>query len=153
MCVPLARSLSVTLRRASHACSYTQTQQTLIGKHDGRVCRLKPIRNSLEALCERHGASDPHFVSFIKTLLALDPEQRVTAERALTHPFLQHKDGCPLYKLNPLDGSGVAGRRLLRKYKSLENVNENVDSRARGFGDAAFPGSGSLDSGLLNIWF
>ena len=43
--------------------------QTLVGKHEGRVCRLHPTTTSLEALCERHGCSDPTFAEFIKNLL------------------------------------------------------------------------------------
>ena len=43
--------------------------QTLVGKHEGRICRLHPTTTSLEALCERHGCSDPTFAEFIKNLL------------------------------------------------------------------------------------
>ena len=52
------------------------SQQTLIGKHDGRICRMRPTPTSLEALCERHGCSDPQFPAFIRALLALDPQAR-----------------------------------------------------------------------------
>jgi len=117
--------------------------QTLVGKHDGRLCRMKPIQTSLEALCERHGATDPNFASFIRTLLALDPLERATAEKALQHPFLQDPTPCPPYKLTTADRSGEAGLRLLQKYRSLENV----DSPGKGHGAALPPG---FESTLLN---
>jgi serine/threonine protein kinase len=115
--------------------------QTLIGKHEGRICRLRPTVTSLAALCERHGCTDPDFPDFIRALLALDPYQRVTAEEALRHPFIaQHAAGqCPPYRLAPGDRSGEAGLRLLEKYKSLENV----ESPARG-GRASFDAGGLL---------
>ena len=40
--------------------------QTLVGKHEGRICRLRPTATSLESLCERHGCSDPAFPAFIR---------------------------------------------------------------------------------------
>jgi len=81
-------------------------------------------------LCERHGCHDPNFPDFIRTLLKMDPIQRVTAEAALKLPFLKTETVCPPYKLAAQDKSGEAGLRLLEKYKSLENV----DSPTRGVG-------------------
>ena len=127
---------------AATACA---SNQSLVGKHDGRLCRMKPISTSLEALCERHGATEPHLASFIRTLLAPDPNERGTAEKALLHPFLNTKDrsGCPPYKLTTADRSGEAGIRLLQKYRSLENV----DSPSRG-GAASLPHS--IEAALLD---
>jgi serine/threonine protein kinase len=118
--------------------------QTLVGKHDGRLCRMKPTSTSLEALCERHGADDPNFASFIRQLLALDPVERATAEKALQHPFLRDTSPCPPYKLTTADRSGEAGQRLLHKYRSLENV----ESPTRLTGSASFPSA--IDAALLN---
>lgn len=108
------------------------SQQTLVGKHDGRICRMRPTQTSLEALCERHGCNDPQFPAFVRALLALDPNTRVTAEQALRHPFLQGAhEPCPPYKLAAADRSGEAGIRLLQKYRSLDNV-ESPGSREKG---------------------
>uniref|UniRef100_A0A7S2NG04 Protein kinase domain-containing protein n=1 Tax=Haptolina brevifila TaxID=156173 RepID=A0A7S2NG04_9EUKA len=116
-------------------------EQTLVGKHDGRICRLRPTQTSLANLCERHGCSDPRFADFIKTLLALDPEKRGSAKLALQHPFLQATGPCPPYKLNPADKSGEAGLRLLQKYKSLENVESPARDKSLSFGPSQLDGS------------
>jgi len=124
--------------------SASSSAQSLVGKHDGRLCRMKPTATSLETLCERHGATDPHFPSFIRALLAPDPLERATAEKALLHPFLQDTSPCPPYKLTTADRSGEAGIRLLQKYRSLENV----ESPSRGVGGVSK--SASVDQALLN---
>jgi len=117
-------------------------EQTLVGKHDGRICRLRPTQTSLSALCERHGCTDPQFADFIKMLLVLDPQKRVSAKEALKHPFL-HDGGapCPPYKLNSADKSGEAGLRLLQKYKSLENVESPARDKGLSFGPSPIDGS------------
>ena len=99
-------------------------KQTLIGKHEGRICRLFPTSTSLEALCERHGCTDSTFPEFIRALLKMDPNERSSASDALKLPFFANAPpgACPPYKLAAQDKSGEAGIRLLEKYKSLENV-------------------------------
>jgi serine/threonine protein kinase len=91
------------------------SRQTLVGKHEGRICRLHPTATSLEGLCERHGCSDPTFPEFIKSLLKMDPNERVSAREALNLPFITNPAPCPPYKLAPSDKSGEAGLRLLEK--------------------------------------
>ena len=93
-------------------------EQVLVGKHDGRICKMRPMQTSLEALCERHGCSEPAFPAFIRTLLTLDPNERGNAEMALKHPFIVQGAGvqCPPYKLTTADRTGEAGMRLLQKY-------------------------------------
>jgi uncharacterized membrane protein YgcG len=119
------------------------TTQSLVGKHEGRICRLHPTATSLEALCQRHGCEEPEFPQFIRSLLALDPQQRGTAADALKHPFLTKvpPGSCPPYKLAPADKAGEAGVRLLEKYKSLENV-EAAQRRTgnEGLADEDVPG-------------
>jgi len=111
------------------------SRQTLVGKHEGRICRLHPTATSLEGLCERHGCSDPTFPEFIKSLLKMDPNERVSAREALNLPFITNPAPCPPYKLGSSDKSGEAGLRLLEKYKSLENVDS--PARDRGLGGRA----------------
>jgi len=121
--------------------------QTLVGKHEGRICRLRPTETSLEELCRRHGCTDDAFPHFIRSLLALDPQERGSAEEALHHPFLQEEGECPPYRLESSDKSGEAGIRLLEKYKSLENV-ESPSRERTGLGSFG-RSSTSLDGGLL----
>jgi len=120
------------------------TAQSLVGKHEGRICRLHPCATSLEGLCERHGCSEPQFPEFIRTLLKLDPAERVTAEEALRHPFLQSSGGPPPYKLTTEARKGEAGIRLLEKYKSLENVESPSRERSGvgSFGRGGMPAMG-----------
>ena len=123
-------------------------QQTLVGKHEGRICRLHPTQTSLAALCERHGCADPNFPSFIQALLAIDPQERLSAEAALQHPFIQQQSApCPPYSLGSSDKTGEAGIRLLEKYKSLENVES--PSREKG-GVGSFGGRGGGSATALN---
>jgi len=129
----------------SSAMSSSSHAQTLVGKHDGRLCRMKPTMTSLEQLCERHGATDPQFASFIRTLLSTDPLERVTADKALQHPFIQGTTPCPPYKLKESDRSGEAGIRLLQKYRSLENV----DSPSKAMGGSMSNGLG-IEAALLH---
>jgi len=113
----------------------SRDKQSLVGKHEGRICRLHPTTTSLEALCERHGCTDPTFPQFIKQLLNTDPLERVSAVDALRLPFLQRAEPCPPYKLAAQDKSGEAGIRLLEKYKSLENVESPQKGGLGSFGN------------------
>jgi len=127
---PMPRRLLDDGQLSDHYFMPGASPQTLVGKHEGRICRLHPTSTSLEALCERHGCNEPQFASFIRTLLQPDPQQRVTAEEALRHPFLQQASGPPPpYKLTTDDRKGEAGIRLLEKYKSLENVESPARER------------------------
>lgn len=99
------------------------SDQTLVGKHDGRLCRLKPRQTSLTQLLSTNGCDDTQFASFIGTLMTIDPEKRASASQALQHPWLQQSTGpCAPYRLDKEQSCGEAGIRLLSKYKSLENV-------------------------------
>jgi len=111
--------------------SSAPSKQSLVGKHEGRVCRLHPTPTSLEKLCERHECMDPTFPDFIRQLLKMDPQERVSAQKALQLPFITaaQPGQCPPYKLAGQDRSGEAGIRLLEKYKSLENVESPARER------------------------
>eukprot|EP00326_Haptolina_ericina_P004421 CAMPEP_0181211450 /NCGR_PEP_ID=MMETSP1096-20121128/23790_1 /TAXON_ID=156174 ORGANISM="Chrysochromulina ericina, Strain CCMP281" /NCGR_SAMPLE_ID=MMETSP1096 /ASSEMBLY_ACC=CAM_ASM_000453 /LENGTH=568 /DNA_ID=CAMNT_0023302847 /DNA_START=52 /DNA_END=1758 /DNA_ORIENTATION=+ len=100
----------------------SETDQTLVGKHDGRICRFRPHKSSISALLAQHSCSDQDLASFIGVLMKPDPKERAAASDALKHPFLQTAATCPPYRLDSASSDGEAGQRLLQKYKSLENV-------------------------------
>lgn len=107
------------------ASESAQLKQGLVGKHDGRVCRLKPRRTSIASILASHGCDDSELVHFITQLMNPDPKERPSAEEALKHSWLANVSGkCTPYRLTEADVKGEAGLRLLQKYTSLNNVDQ-----------------------------
>lgn len=123
--ISLVGPLPPSLIRAGQLSDHffaSEVDQTLVGKQDGRLCRFRPHKSSIGALLAQHDCQDPHLASFVGMLMQPDPERRASASEALQHPFL-HSGGPPEpYRLDKHDSSGEAGLRLLRKYRSLEDV-------------------------------
>jgi len=111
-----------------------QMKYGLIGKHDGRLSRLKPRKTSIGQILASHGCDDAQLVDFIQTLMQLDPKDRPGAGEALKHPWLQREGACEPYRLTEADTQGEAGMRLLAKYTSLNNVNTTGGGMASGSG-------------------
>jgi len=111
-----------------------QMKNGLVGKHDGRLCRLKPRKTTVAQILSVHGCNDAELVSFINTLMQLDPKERPSATAALKHPWLQREAACEPYRLTEADTQGEAGMRLLAKYTSLNNVATEVRGMTSGSG-------------------
>jgi len=109
-----------------------QLKQGLVGKHDGRLSRLKPRTTSIATILAANGCEDKDLVSFITDLMNQDPALRPSAATALSHPWLQKASAtCPRYQLTEADVKGEAGLRLLQKYTSLDNVESGKPSKPR----------------------
>ena len=75
--------------------------QCLVGKCDGKLCRLHPHVSSIANVLAHYGCNDAEFAEFISELLQNDPEMRPTAEQALNHPWLLGGNGaCTPYVLS-----------------------------------------------------
>jgi len=112
---------------------HSETDQTLVGKQDGRLCRFKPHKSSIAALLQQHDCRDAQLASFIGELMQQDPERRASATQALQHPFLQSGGPPTPYRLDKADSAGEAGQRLLQKYKSLMDVDHGPGRGQKGF--------------------
>ena len=111
-----------SLQLAHHYFEGT-SQAYLVGKHDGKLSRLRPRTTSIAQLLASHGCNDEGFAAFVTQLLQTEPETRPSAEQALQHAWLRGAAApCQPYRLNAADRSGEAGIRLLQKYGSLDNV-------------------------------
>ena len=85
--------------------------QCLVGKHDGKLCRMHPHVSSIANVLAHYGCNDAEFADFISELLQNDPEMRPTAEQALSHPWLLGSSGaCAPYVLS--DHLGEAAETL-----------------------------------------
>jgi len=128
----LLREGALTEHYFTDAAEAAQMKNGLVGKHESRLCRLRPRRTSIAHILAAHGCDDQELVSFICEIMKLDPQQRPSASDALKHPWLQKvADDCPPYRLTEADTQGEAGLRLLQKYTSLDNVNLNNDLPGR----------------------
>jgi len=95
--------------------------QCLVGKHDGKLCRMHPHVSSITKVLAHYGCNDAGFADFIGELLQIDPERRPTADQALNHPWLLGSSGrCANYVLPEM--SGEAGKQIRSKYPSMDNV-------------------------------
>ena len=111
-----------SLQLAHHYFEGT-SQAYLVGKHDGKLSRLRPRTTSIAQLLASHGCNDEGFAAFVTQLLQTEPETRPSAEQALQHAWLRGAAApCQPYRLNAAERSGEAGIRLLQKYGSLDNV-------------------------------
>mmetsp|Transcript_56265 Transcript_56265/g.147766 ORF Transcript_56265/g.147766 Transcript_56265/m.147766 type:complete len:552 (-) Transcript_56265:47-1702(-) len=123
--ISLLGQLPPSLIRAGQISDHffaSETDQTLVGKQDGRLCRFRPHKSSIANLLAQHDCRDAQLASFIVELMQPDPERRASATQALQHPFLQSGGPPTPYRLDKVDSQGEAGQRLLQKYKSLMNV-------------------------------
>eukprot|EP00316_Scyphosphaera_apsteinii_P020151 CAMPEP_0119315070 /NCGR_PEP_ID=MMETSP1333-20130426/34355_1 /TAXON_ID=418940 /ORGANISM="Scyphosphaera apsteinii, Strain RCC1455" /LENGTH=639 /DNA_ID=CAMNT_0007320299 /DNA_START=127 /DNA_END=2047 /DNA_ORIENTATION=- len=115
-----------------------QLKLGLVGKHDGRICRLKPKRTSIASILASHACDDVQLVNFITQLMNPDPKERPSAADALNHPWLANLDPkCTPYRLTDADVKGEAGLRLLQKYTSLNNVDQQSSGSRHGSGGMA----------------
>ncbi|KAL3909082.1 MAG: hypothetical protein SGPRY_009553, partial [Prymnesium sp.] len=78
----------------------SEIEQTPVGKHEGRLCRLRPHKSSIAALLAQHDCHDAELASFIGILMQPDPERRASATDALKHPFLKAKGQLEPYRLD-----------------------------------------------------
>lgn len=78
----------------------SEIEQTPVGKHEGRLCRLRPHKSSIAALLAQHDCHDAELASFIGILMQPDPERRSSATDALKHPFLKAKGQLEPYRLD-----------------------------------------------------
>ena len=95
--------------------------QCLVGKHDGKLCRMHPHVSSIANVLAHYGCNDAEFADFISELLQNDPEMRPTAEQALSHPWLLGSSGaCAPYVLS--DHLGEAAKQMRSKYPSMNDA-------------------------------
>ena len=73
------------LRKGRHAHKYFVDGVVYERDRDGLPFLLRPKRTSLRARCH---TDDALFLSFVGSLLSIDPDERPTAEQALNHPWL-----------------------------------------------------------------
>ena len=97
--------------------------QCLVGKHDGRLCRMRPYVSSIARVLAHYGCNDAVFADFISELLQNDPVRRPSAEQSLNHGWLQQSGSgtCTKYCLSSKD-CGEAGQRLQSKYPSMNDL-------------------------------
>jgi serine/threonine protein kinase len=97
--------------------------QCLVGKHEGKLCRMHPHVSSIANVLAHHGCNDAGFADFISELLQNDPVRRPSAKQALNHGWLQQSGSgtCTKYCLSSKD-CGEAGQRLRSKYPSMNNL-------------------------------
>ena len=95
--------------------------QCLVGKHEGKLCRMHPHVSSIANVLAHYGCNDAEFADFISELLQNDPEMRPTAEQALSHPWLLGGSGaCAPYVLS--DHLGEAAKQMRSKYPSMNDA-------------------------------
>jgi len=122
----LLREGALTEHYFAETSEHAQMKNGLIGKHESRLCRLRPRRTSVAHILESHRCKSAELVSFIEALMKPDPNERPTAAQALAHPWLQNmSEVCPPYRLTEADTKGEAGLRLLQKYTSLGHVDND----------------------------
>ena len=73
------------LAKGRHAHKYFVDGMVYERDRDGLPFILRPKRTSLRARCH---TDDQLFLSFVGSLLSLDPDERPTAQQALQHPWL-----------------------------------------------------------------
>ena len=73
------------LARGRHAHKYFVDGVVYERDRSGLPYLLRPKQTSLRARCH---TDDELFLSFVGSLLAVDPDQRPTAQQALQHPWL-----------------------------------------------------------------
>merc|ERR1719152_272231 len=73
------------LRTARHAHKYFVDGMVYERDRHGLPFLLRPKRTSLEHRCH---TDDQLFLSFVGSLLRIDPAERPTAEQALQHPWI-----------------------------------------------------------------
>lgn len=115
---------SLTEHYFAETSESAQLKNGLVGKHDGRLCRLRPRKTSLGALLAQHGCTDATVVSFVSSLMRADPKERPSAAEAIQHPWLLNVQlgAATPYSLNEADTMGEAGVRLRKKYTSLNDL-------------------------------
>ena len=75
-------------RRPSCQCKHGCSSDISAGCAQCRYEYLRPKRSSLRA---RVPEADAGCLDFLAALLTIDPEQRLSAEEALQHPWLLHR--------------------------------------------------------------
>jgi len=131
----LLREGQLTEHYFTDTSEYAQMKYGLVGKHESRLCRMRPRRTSVGHILAANGCDDQELVSFIEAIMKPDPKERPSASDALQHPWLQKVNSagdCPPYRLTEADTQGEAGLRLLQKYTSLDNVNNDLQGRLGG---------------------
>ncbi|KDD75017.1 protein kinase, partial [Helicosporidium sp. ATCC 50920] len=71
------------------------TKSGKIYERSAKTGRLEYLRPKQSSLAARLAGLDPEFVSFVHSVLHLDPAQRPTAAQALEHPWLEQRRALP----------------------------------------------------------
>jgi dual specificity tyrosine-phosphorylation-regulated kinase 2/3/4 len=74
------------LENGSKVQDYFSKENLIFYEEDGLYHILIPKKTTLK---QRIRTDDHHFLSFLKSLLEIDPGRRPSAQQALSHPFLQ----------------------------------------------------------------
>jgi len=128
----LLREGSLTEHYFQDISDSAQLKQGLVGKHEGRLSRLKPRSTSIAAILNANGCDDKDLISFISELMRPDPAARPSAAAALNHPWIRKtSETCTRYQLTEADVKGEAGIRLLQKYTSLDNVERDKPNKPK----------------------
>mmetsp|Transcript_3427 Transcript_3427/g.8260 ORF Transcript_3427/g.8260 Transcript_3427/m.8260 type:complete len:161 (-) Transcript_3427:894-1376(-) len=114
--ISLVGPLPPSLIRAGQLSDHffaSETEQTPVGKHEGRLCRFRPHKSSIAVLLAQHDCKDAELASFIGILMQPDPERRASATEALRHPFLEPKGPPKPYQLDKVSGHSGFGVPLV----------------------------------------